>query len=523
MVAENPLVSAPYPVQVDARLDAPVSRWLWLVKWLLLIPHYLVLVVLWLVFMVFSIAAFFAIVFTGRYPHALFDFNVGVLRWTWRVAYYSYGALGTDRYPPFTLGEVPDYPATLHIDRPERLSRGLVWVKWWLLAIPHYLVVGVLLGGGGWAVAEADGGNSEWAGGGLISLLVFFAAVVVLFRGRYPQSIFALVLGLDRWVLRVVGYVSLMTDTYPPFRLDQGGADPGALTMEPVPSASAPPVGSPAGPAGPAPPAQPTTFPAAGAGDPGQSGGAPTWTSFAPPPSASTRWTAGRVIAVVVGVLMVLGSVGTIGTGVVAMVADQALRDDDGYLTTPDDDFTTETYALASDPVDLHEGDGPEAFYAERLLGDVRIRVAPADPDGDVFVGVGASADVEEYLSGVEHVVVTDSSGSEPTYVTHAGSAVPGPPAAQDFWVASASGTGEQKVDWDLEDGEWTVVVMNADTTPGLDVEADVGATVPGLTTLAWVLLGTGLGGLILGVGIILLAAPKGRREPAVGLPPPAT
>ncbi len=165
------------------------------------------LLFLWVAFVVLTMVALFAILFRGKYPRGIFDFNVGVLRWTWRVGYYSYSALATDRYPPFSLSS-RDYPANLEVEYPERLSRGVVLIKWWLLAIPHYLVVSLLQGGGG-----------EPGGAGLVTWLALFGAVGLLFNGRYPRDIFELVLGFNRWTLRVVAYAGLMTDKYPPFRL----------------------------------------------------------------------------------------------------------------------------------------------------------------------------------------------------------------------------------------------------------------------------------------------------------------
>jgi Domain of unknown function (DUF4389) len=225
------------PVRLDAELDPQLNRWLPLVKWLLAIPHFVILFFLWIAFVVLSVVAFFAILFTARYPRWIFDFNLGVLRWTWRVSYYSYNALGTDRYPPFTLDDVPDYPARLSIAYPERLSRGLVLVKSWLLALPHLLIVGVFTGGvfAGWGSASH---SHAWElGGDLVGLLVLFVAVSLLFANRYPRGLYDLVMGLNRWTYRVCAYVALMTDEYPPFRLDLGGHED-----EPRPAPGAPPV-----------------------------------------------------------------------------------------------------------------------------------------------------------------------------------------------------------------------------------------------------------------------------------------
>jgi Domain of unknown function (DUF4389) len=214
-----------YPLRLEGTLTPPLSRGLWLVKWLLAIPHYFVLVFLWIAFVVVSVIAFFAILFIGRYPRTLFEFNVGVLRWTWRVGFYSYSALGTDKYPPFSLADIPAYPARLEVDYPQSLSRGLVLVKWWLLALPQLLIVAVFVGSISILGSSSD---TQWLSlsGGLIGLLVFIAAVVLLFTGRYPQTIYDFVLGMNRWVFRVVAYTALMTDKYPPFRLDQGGEEP---------------------------------------------------------------------------------------------------------------------------------------------------------------------------------------------------------------------------------------------------------------------------------------------------------
>jgi hypothetical protein len=216
------------PLTLTGELDTRLSRWLWLVKMILAIPHFIVLAVLWAGFVIVTVIAWFAILFTGRYPRALFDFNVGVMRWNWRVGFYVHAALGTDRYPPFSLSR-GDHPAALELAYPERLSRGLVFVKW-LLAVPHLIVVGLL-------VADIMlypirtlnelGGEMQVAGGySVINLLVVIAGFFLLITGKTPASLFDFLMGINRWIYRTLAYVALMSDRYPPFRLDAGATEP---------------------------------------------------------------------------------------------------------------------------------------------------------------------------------------------------------------------------------------------------------------------------------------------------------
>jgi hypothetical protein len=473
MATTQPL-RTPYPVSVDARLDEPLSRWLWLVKWFLAIPHYVALAFLWVAYLVMSFVAFVAIVFTGRYPRSIFEFNVGVLRWSWRVAYWSYGALATDRYPPFKLVEDADFPAHLEIAYPERLSRGLPFVKWFL-AIPHLVIVG-LLAGGSWMT---------WGIHGAIGLLSIVAAILLLFGATYPKALFDVILGFNRWVLRVAAYVGLMTDRYPPFRLDLGGPEPGGkLTLTTDASPLRPPSAPPSPWAAAGPPTPPATAP------------------------SSRAWTGGRIAAIVLGILLSLVSFGVTVGGGALLWADLSLRDDAGYVDTGTHTFSTGTYAIATERIELPIN-GPWG-NAPAALGEVRVRVAAAEAGAALFVGIGTFEEVSEFLRGAPHAVTTNSADATLRDVT--GATPLGRPERETFWVASTSGVGAQTLEWQAEGGDWSIVVMNADASRGVAVRASVGATVPALRAIAIGLLAGGGVFLIVSTTIVAIASTRARH-----------
>jgi hypothetical protein len=205
---------ASYPVNLTGELQEPLSRWLWLVKWVLLIPHWIVLALLSVAAVFTFVFTLFAILFTGKYPKGLFDFHVNLANWAWRVSFYGYSALGTDKYPPFSLDPV-EYPAKLTIEYPQNLNRWLVLVKWFL-AIPHLLIASVL--GGGLGVIW---GRYGWQSGGVVNALVLIAGIILLVTAKYPKTIFPIIIGMNRWAFRAYAYFFLVTDKYPPFRFEE--------------------------------------------------------------------------------------------------------------------------------------------------------------------------------------------------------------------------------------------------------------------------------------------------------------
>jgi hypothetical protein len=210
----------------------------------------------------------------------------------------------------------------------------------------------------------------------------------------------------------------------------------------------------------------------------------------------------------VVGVLLALVSLALLAGGGTALWADRTQRDA-GYATTDVHEFSTSGSALATEPTHFGSA-GAGWLYSPSLLDKVRIRVTPAGSSSALFVGIGPSTDVDRYLAGVSHTLISDFWGEKVQSID--GGAPASAPGTQNFWVASATGPGPQSVVWEPTDGSWTVVVMNADGRPGINVTADVGARIP---SLLWIAVGFLAAGAVFAVGgALLIVGSVRRRQP---------
>jgi hypothetical protein len=234
----------------------------------------------------------------------------------------------------------------------------------------------------------------------------------------------------------------------------------------------------------------------------------------------------GRVVLLVVGIFAALIGLGLVAGGGVVVWVDQVTRGDDGYVATGPEHFQTRSYALATEELDVHL-DGPDRLLAEDVLGDVRLTATSTDPDVGVFIGIARTALAERYLGSIAHDQVTsvDLDPFEPTYAAHDGGAPGAAPASERFWSASASGRGTRTVVWTPEEGDWTVVAMNADGSPGVAVDVEAGAELPVLPWVAGFLLVGGAFVLVTGGFLVYLGArraPVERGGVAAGTPTPA-
>jgi hypothetical protein len=335
---------------------------------------------------------------------------------------------------------------------PEWQRRGLPLIGWWLAALPHYVLAGVFLGGIGavWAMHV-----------GIIALLVFAGALVLLVRGAYPRELFDLVLGLNRWALRVVAYAALMTPVYPPFRLDAGEAEPGGLMI---------------------------STPAERLLPRERSGGA-------------------LILAAVFGSVAAVLSLGALAGGAAALVFDQTQRDHAGYITTATSSPSTATYALVSNS--YRAGTSGDLFVARDMLGTVRIRAEGVRP---LFVGIARAADVNAYLGTTQHAVGGGFDLRSSDFRVVGTGAPSTAPAAQRFWAARAAGAGRLTVAWTPRNGNWRIVVMNADASAGVRTQFSVEARFPQLLWIGIGLLGGAAIFALLAGGLLNAATSSTRR-----------
>jgi hypothetical protein len=239
-----------------------------------------------------------------------------------------------------------------------------------------------------------------------------------------------------------------------------------------------------------------------------------------PATPVSRSWSAWRTVLVILGAVLILLGCGLLAGGGIGLWA-HAQRDAAGYHTAGPERLTTDTFALSAPSLDVGIA-GPDAIYADDLLGDVRITLESRNVETPLFIGIGPAGDVARYLNGVGHTEISDFEADpfKVTYVPRPGGQPAADPAAQTFWVASDSGTGSRTLSWNVADGNWSVVVMNADRSQGVDADVSIGSTLPGVLPVSIAALV--VGGLLLLLGIVVIAVTVATRRSAVARTPRA-
>jgi hypothetical protein len=221
-----------------------------------------------------------------------------------------------------------------------------------------------------------------------------------------------------------------------------------------------------------------------------------------------------RIALTITGAIASLLAVALVAGGALALWGDSR-KDDDGYLRTDTERFHASTRALATDNLDVDLGDADWLAQSDDLG---KIEVTAESRDGaPLFVGIARTSDVEDYLAGVPYTTVDDVEVSpfEADYTRHAGNRHPVSPEHAGIWHESSEGSGRQAINWEIDDGDWSVVVMNADGSLGVDADVSAGANVPFLDELGWSAIGSGAFALVIGVGLIALGVRRPSRVTA--------
>jgi hypothetical protein len=244
---------------------------------------------------------------------------------------------------------------------------------------------------------------------------------------------------------------------------------------------------------------------------------ATTDTPASQPDSGRQSMSGGRIVLLIVGIVVALLGLAALAGGGVLLALNHTERDSAGFFSTGSESYASESHAIVSDDLDIG-ADGPDWLFEEGRLATVRVRGASAD-DGELFIGIGPTAQVREYLAGTSHDVVTDLDFDpfRATYRRSQGTAAPTEPGAEPFWGASAEGAGTQSVEWEVAKGNWSVVVMNADASEGVDARLSLGAKVG---FVFWVGLGLVIAGaILLASGAAMIFFSLRRRAPATAPP----